>query len=99
MVFAIDSGLLPIVIEFDALDVVSMINFGTNFSSDISLVVGDIRDCLYRVLGGSISFVSRKVNVVAHNLSKYVLSIGEDSFWMESYPPCVKRSIQNDRSF
>ncbi|KAK3188847.1 hypothetical protein Dsin_028408 [Dipteronia sinensis] len=77
MVFAIDSGLLSIVIESGALDVISMINFGTNVSFDISLVVGDIRDCLRHVLGGSISFVSRKANVVAHNLAKYVLSIAQ----------------------
>lgn len=42
LIFAIDSGLLPIKVESDALEVVNLINSGSQIHDEIGLVVGDI---------------------------------------------------------
>ncbi|KAK3190167.1 hypothetical protein Dsin_029728 [Dipteronia sinensis] len=89
-------GLEPIVVESDALGVVQMINSATKVSADIGLIIEDIRDRLQDMSGSRVVFAYRNANVVAHNLSKMALTIVEDLFWMESYPPCVERFVQDD---
>ncbi|KAK1581615.1 hypothetical protein Q3G72_007412 [Acer saccharum] len=89
---AMESGLLPLVIESDAQHVVNLINSDISVSSDIGLVIYDIRDCMRHVRIESILFVPRTVNVVAHNLAKYALLNLGSQFWLDSYPPCVERS-------
>ncbi|KAK3212813.1 hypothetical protein Dsin_017519 [Dipteronia sinensis] len=92
-IFLKNSGLEPIVIESDALGVVQMINSATKVSADIGLIIEDIRDRLHEMSGSRVVFAYRNVNEVAHNLSKMALTIVEDLFWMESYPPCVERFV------
>ncbi|KAK2635038.1 hypothetical protein Ddye_029830 [Dipteronia dyeriana] len=96
--FDLETGLVPCVIESNELEVIKMINSGKNISTDIGLIVFDIRDCFLRPVEGSMGHVSRKTNVVTHNLSKYALAIVEERFWMESYPPCLERPVQEDRT-
>ncbi|KAK1566722.1 hypothetical protein Q3G72_003368 [Acer saccharum] len=96
--FAIDSGLLPIINESDALDVFNLIKYGKAISSDVGLYVLEIRELLLRHVGCVIVFVSRKANAVAHNIDKIGLSIVEDCFWMESYPPSVEQFVHVDCS-
>ncbi|KAK3199569.1 hypothetical protein Dsin_022984 [Dipteronia sinensis] len=83
------------VIETDAL-VVELVNTGCSTSADVDLVIQDIIDCSSNVVVGSISFMPRKANVDARTISRMVLSIEEDLFWMESYPPCVERCNPDD---
>ncbi|KAK3204419.1 hypothetical protein Dsin_018465 [Dipteronia sinensis] len=92
----VESGLLPIVIESNALNVVNLVNSSINVCSDIGLVVRDIKDCIRNGMVDSIFFSPRKANVVAHRLAKHALLLAEDQFWMESYPPCVERVVQTD---
>ncbi|KAI9191352.1 hypothetical protein LWI28_007377 [Acer negundo] len=91
---AVDRGLLSIVVEFDAQSVVNLFNSGTNVSSDIRLIIGDIRDYLRLDGLASISFVPRTGNVVAHNIAKFALLSSKDQFWMDFYPPCLESSDQ-----
>ena len=56
----------------------------------------EIRELLLGHVGCVIVFVSRKANVFAHNIAKIGLSVVEDRYWMESYPPSVERFVQDD---
>ncbi|KAK0576535.1 hypothetical protein LWI29_019192 [Acer saccharum] len=94
--FAIDSGLQLLVVESDALHVVNMVKAEFPVSADLGLLIWDIKDCISSISGVTISYVPRVVNVVAHKLSKFGLSVANDCFWMESFPPCVERSIEDD---
>ena len=35
-------------------------------------------------------------NSVAHGLAKDALMAVEDLYWLEEYPPCVRRAVQLD---
>ncbi|KAK2641549.1 hypothetical protein Ddye_023312 [Dipteronia dyeriana] len=85
LVFTIESGLLPVVVESDTLEVVNMINFGSHIHAEVCLVIGDIREFQNFISSGYLNFISRKANTVAHNLSNEA-----NHFWMESCPPCVE---------
>ncbi|KAK3175495.1 hypothetical protein Dsin_032590 [Dipteronia sinensis] len=61
--FAMESGLMPFVVESNALNVVKFI---------------------------------RKVNSVAHSLAKMALSIDEDMFWLQYFPPCEEMFVLGD---
>ncbi|KAK3206238.1 hypothetical protein Dsin_020284 [Dipteronia sinensis] len=94
--FAIESGLLPVVIKSDMLEVVNNINLGNNFSLDVGSILLDIRDLLQSYASCCVVYVSRKANVVAHNLSKINLSIEEDCHWIETDSPYMERFVRND---
>ncbi|TXG73320.1 hypothetical protein EZV62_001899 [Acer yangbiense] len=83
---AMETCLLPLVVESDAQHVVNLINSDISVSSDIGLIIYDIRDCMRRVGIESISFVPMTTNVVAHNLAKYALLNIGSQLWLESYP-------------
>ncbi|KAK2634259.1 hypothetical protein Ddye_029051 [Dipteronia dyeriana] len=93
LTFAFVTGLLLVLVKSDALEVVNMIKSGKEISAEIGLFVGDIQELLLCNSGCLISYVSKKMNVVAHNISKLALSIDEDCYLLESYPPCVERTI------
>ncbi|KAK1549493.1 hypothetical protein Q3G72_002913 [Acer saccharum] len=71
--FTTNMGILPTVIESDALNVVNLIKLGGHCYADIGLVYKDIGD---RILSGDIfrvEYVPREANVVAHTLAKHCL--------------------------
>ncbi|TXG66806.1 hypothetical protein EZV62_008081 [Acer yangbiense] len=41
----------------------------------------------------SVSHVPRLANNVAHGLAKYALKVVDDLFWIEDYPPCVRKVV------
>ncbi|KAK3230018.1 hypothetical protein Dsin_001899 [Dipteronia sinensis] len=85
--FAIYCGYDHLVIESDALGVVNMINSGTEISTDIGVIIGDIRCLIQNIPDARVKYVSRKANVVAHSLSKLTLTL---------FPPAVERCVQDD---
>ncbi|KAK3193591.1 hypothetical protein Dsin_024901 [Dipteronia sinensis] len=93
---AIDTGLVSAVIESDALGVVNQIKSRGPNASDIGIVVDDIVSRFSVLAGRSVDHVSRKANFVAHTLSRMALTIAEDRYWMEDYPPCVEKFIHED---
>ncbi|KAK3189303.1 hypothetical protein Dsin_028864 [Dipteronia sinensis] len=70
---AVEKGMLPIVIETDALSVVNLIRAGCPISSDIGMMIGDVIARLQNIIGSKVVFVSRTANYVAHILSKMAL--------------------------
>ncbi|KAK0576028.1 hypothetical protein LWI29_027236 [Acer saccharum] len=91
LTFAIDTGLLPVLVESNVLEVVNLINSGKDISAKVGLYVGDIRELLLCNSGCSIGYAFRKENVVTHNISKLALSAVEDC-----YPTCVEQFVQDD---
>ncbi|KAK2642363.1 hypothetical protein Ddye_024126 [Dipteronia dyeriana] len=59
MTFATESGLLPIVVESNALEVVNLINSGNQIHVDIDLVVDDIRQTPTNISGGMVRLFSK----------------------------------------
>ncbi|KAK3193886.1 hypothetical protein Dsin_025196 [Dipteronia sinensis] len=94
--FAIDLGVRPIVIESDALAAVKLIDSGAYSSADIGVIIGEILTKLEGIDGGSVQFVSREANYVAHTLARMGLSISDDVVWLEDYPLCVERMIHGE---
>ncbi|KAK2659729.1 hypothetical protein Ddye_006262, partial [Dipteronia dyeriana] len=79
--FAIDLGLMPVVVESDALGVVKLINSCCPNSVEICFVCKDI---VSRIQYGSVTgshFGPRKANDVTHSLAKMALSIDYDKYW------------------
>ncbi|KAK2642329.1 hypothetical protein Ddye_024092 [Dipteronia dyeriana] len=95
LIIARDSGLLPCVVEFDAL-VVNFINSGVTPLSEVGLVIHDIILFLGNNCDCSISFVPRVANMTAHGLTKFSLSV--DFLWMEDVVPCLASQILKDCS-
>ena len=60
--------------------------------SDMGVIISDIM-LLIKSEPISVSFVSRKVNMVAHNLAKLALSSVKDCFWLEFCPPSMKSLV------
>ncbi|KAK2645600.1 hypothetical protein Ddye_020795 [Dipteronia dyeriana] len=90
LIFAEEFGLLPSVIETDALNVVNMIKHDMLIFADISLEIMDIREHL--------QYATREANEVAHNLFKMTFIVSKDCYWMETCPPCLKRFVQYELS-
>ncbi|KAK3198222.1 hypothetical protein Dsin_021637 [Dipteronia sinensis] len=95
IILAVKTGLVPFVVETDALGVVNLVKAGCSFSNDIGLVINDILAHLREAPGVSLNFVPRKANYVAHSLAKLALESSELRFWMEECPPCVERYVRN----
>ncbi|KAK3194745.1 hypothetical protein Dsin_026055 [Dipteronia sinensis] len=94
--FAIDLGVRPVVIESDALAAVKLIDSGVYTSADIGLIIGEILTKLEGIDGGSVRFVSREANYVAHTPVRMGLSITDEVVWIEDYPLCVERMIASE---
>ncbi|KAK3204140.1 hypothetical protein Dsin_018186 [Dipteronia sinensis] len=96
--FVANTGLLPSILESDALGVVNMINADSVGSTDFSLVILDIKECIRGLRVHLVSFVSRNTNVVAHEIAKLAIVARKDLFWMETYPPSAERFVLTDCS-
>ncbi|KAK0579669.1 hypothetical protein LWI29_029558 [Acer saccharum] len=70
--FARDMGLVPTKVESDALGVVNLIQGKGIPFFNIWIFFSDIKDLLSSVPIVSISFVTRKVIMVAHSLAKWL---------------------------
>ncbi|KAK3205136.1 hypothetical protein Dsin_019182 [Dipteronia sinensis] len=83
------NNILALFKEANVVDPDQLINEGSIISADVGLGLSDILHNLRNVDIRSIQFVSRKANMFAHTLSKLVLSVYHDCFWVEEYPPCI----------
>ncbi|KAK2657606.1 hypothetical protein Ddye_010658 [Dipteronia dyeriana] len=84
----IETSLTSCCIESGAEVVVGWINSKNPLCSKIGVVIDDIHVLLEQVHCGSINFVSRKANQVAHMLAKNGISFVENMFWLEEFLPC-----------
>ncbi|KAL5742337.1 hypothetical protein ACOSP7_029069 [Xanthoceras sorbifolium] len=78
--FALASGLLPAILDYDSLDVVTAIDNPSTYSSEVGLVIIDILEMLGRCPGSKVLHVPRSVNMTAHTLVRFALSLDRDYF-------------------
>jgi ribonuclease HI len=84
-----ESGLLDIILEGDALQVVNEINLAIHFFSKIGHFTDDIRSVLHSLRSFRIIHVKREANSAAHVLAKTAVFYVRDSIWLEETPPPV----------
>ncbi|KAK2643397.1 hypothetical protein Ddye_025160 [Dipteronia dyeriana] len=77
---AIDTGLVFVVIESDALGAVNLIKSRGQNAADIGIVIDDIVSRISSLVGGSVVYASRKANFVAYILSRMAMTNCKGSF-------------------
>ncbi|KAK3229615.1 hypothetical protein Dsin_001496 [Dipteronia sinensis] len=89
---AVEADLLPAVLKSDAKWVVEAINDNRPSYADIGIIIKDIVDVMseYAI---SVSFISRKANMVAHALAKLAFVDDSSFIWKEEFPPCLNSVI------
>ncbi|KAK0606351.1 hypothetical protein LWI29_036812 [Acer saccharum] len=98
ILLAISSGLFPLHIETDSLQVVNLVLEGGHSSADVGPVIDDILKSCSLIPSWTISHVPRKSNLVVHNLAKMSLSAASDCVWLNRCPPCVENFVLFDAS-
>ncbi|KAK2653232.1 hypothetical protein Ddye_013088 [Dipteronia dyeriana] len=90
-------GVLPCVIESDALGVVNLVTVGHPSRSDVGLVIQDVLQILKQFPDCFVVFTPMKTNMAAHDLAKLGLTIDSDLVLLEDFPPCVASIVSGDR--
>jgi ribonuclease HI len=97
LVFSRECGLAPCVLESDAAVAVRWVTEGSHLESANGLILSEIASLVSSLSVISVSHVPRVANTVAYGLAKFALTNDDDLFWMEDFPPCVRREVQLDR--
>ncbi|KAK2633985.1 hypothetical protein Ddye_028777 [Dipteronia dyeriana] len=95
---AYEFGVLNVVLESEAQLVVNWLNNGVSFLSEVDVILNDIYHLLGLVLSSSVCFVPRTANQVAHQLAKMDLSSSIGLYWIEDFPPYVRRLVASECS-
>ncbi|KAL5839914.1 hypothetical protein ACOSQ4_012522 [Xanthoceras sorbifolium] len=96
MQLAIDSGLLPAVVESDSSSVISLINAKNSIFADISSILADIFDLRDSYLFIRFIFALRNLNMVAHQLAKMALVKDVDFVLLEEVSSSLCFLVQED---
>ncbi|KAK2646057.1 hypothetical protein Ddye_021252 [Dipteronia dyeriana] len=96
--FAVDTGLVPCMIESDAQVVINLLISGVPPLSDVGLIIQDNYSFYEKSFSCSFAFAPRKANMATHCLAKYGLSSSVDGYWMEECPPSVVLVVLGDCS-
>ncbi|KAK0602442.1 hypothetical protein LWI29_033421 [Acer saccharum] len=96
LLFSRDCGLGPCHLESDAVVIVKRINEGSHLDSESEGILAEISSRLSNLKVRSVNHVPRLANCVAHGLAKFALKVVDDLFWMEDYPPCVRKAVLLD---
>ncbi|KAL5807743.1 hypothetical protein ACOSQ3_028434 [Xanthoceras sorbifolium] len=78
--FALASSFLPANVETDSIAVATTINNPSIYFSEVGLVIFDIVKLLGQCPGSKVLHVPRSVNMVAHTLARFALSLDRDHF-------------------
>ncbi|XP_018813588.2 uncharacterized protein LOC108985665 [Juglans regia] len=86
-------GISRVLLEGDALNVVNDINSEAKDWSSVGLIIQDIKAELQNLEYGSIQFISRNSNCIAHCLAKDALKLSQESITMEGIPLCIQHML------
>ncbi|KAM1990455.1 hypothetical protein ACFX15_031721 [Malus domestica] len=90
--FAIDLGCISLIVKTNSLNAVQLVQSDGNCLAIDRVFLDRIRD-LIEAHQITVSYVPREANFVAHRLACYSLQCRESSFWVESGPPWLVKSI------
>ncbi|CAH9096841.1 unnamed protein product [Cuscuta europaea] len=79
-------------VEFDALQIIKSISYGT-IDSIAGLLIDDIREISSNFISISFSHVKRSVNRIAHDLPGAAVSLSDRYVWLYSSPSCILASL------
>ncbi|KAK2653644.1 hypothetical protein Ddye_013500 [Dipteronia dyeriana] len=91
-----DLGMVPTVVESDALGVVKLINVMASVISDVGLVLNDISNIIRGADIVSVLFAFKKSNMVAYSFLRMALNVVNDCFWVKDHPLFVGNLIRQD---
>ncbi|KAK3206742.1 hypothetical protein Dsin_020788 [Dipteronia sinensis] len=97
LLFCIDCGLTPCVIESYEASMVKWINDGDRRNSDCGIILSDISAMISNLHGVTVRHVQKRFNNTAQALVKNALGISEDALWMEEYPDCISKEVEADK--
>ncbi|KAK2643350.1 hypothetical protein Ddye_025113 [Dipteronia dyeriana] len=92
--FGYDCGLSLKVIESDEATVVRWIKDGCNLESDIGPILAEISNLRNKMNAVTFHSIHKDANKVANGPSINALEINEDTFWMEEFPPIIKKYVE-----
>ncbi|KAK2661569.1 hypothetical protein Ddye_000143 [Dipteronia dyeriana] len=96
---AMESGLVPVVLESDALEVVNLLQSKIVPNSELGVIIHDISDIVDNSFLCSFHFVHRLANKVAHGLTKLALAHRGEFVWLEDCPLSVEGVLGDISSF
>ncbi|KAL5844772.1 hypothetical protein ACOSQ4_010730 [Xanthoceras sorbifolium] len=92
-----DSGFNRVILDMDASTIVKLVNDATLPLSELGFIIHDIRlffqDKNFLIC---VRHVRRSANRVAHCLTKFALSVGQQLVWLEDFPSCVGDLTSDD---
>ncbi|KAF5458623.1 hypothetical protein F2P56_022640 [Juglans regia] len=86
-------GISRVMLEGDALNVVKDINSEAKDWSSVGLIIQDIKAELQNLEYGSVDYISRNSNCMAHCLAKDALKLSQESITMEGIPLCIQHLL------
>ncbi|KAK0571841.1 hypothetical protein LWI29_022474 [Acer saccharum] len=97
LLFGIDCGLSPQVIELDDKEVVGWINSGSHVDSAFGAILMEIKMLMEDMDGLLVQYVPKLANKAAQGLSEVAFSMLEDMFWLEEFPICICTVIDSEK--
>ncbi|KAK3210858.1 hypothetical protein Dsin_015564 [Dipteronia sinensis] len=94
--FGNDCGLVLNIIEADEATVVSWITNGYNLDSVCGGVLSEISSLKDNLEEVTIRYIRKGANKVAKGLAENALRLGENAYWMEEYPHCIRKEVEAD---
>ncbi|XVF21851.1 hypothetical protein REPUB_Repub12eG0125000 [Reevesia pubescens] len=96
LIFAEEIGCRNIVLEGDALHVVSMLNHSEVDTSYIGNLIFEGRTRLGRLGNHTVTDSRRDANLVAHLLAKSAIASKNDLYWIEEVPDFIQTAVDDD---
>ncbi|KAK3229469.1 hypothetical protein Dsin_001350 [Dipteronia sinensis] len=96
ILFGMDCGLAPHMVEINESVVVNWLSSGSHKDSEYVVILDEIDDPMHS--GDKVVFCSipKKANMPTIALAKEALKISEEAFWMEECPPFINDLVKAD---
>ncbi|XP_023880084.1 uncharacterized protein LOC111992454 [Quercus suber] len=94
--FAIDVGILDLIIEGDNASVMRAVASNFMDGSRLGNVLEDIHCLMSGLRWSSVSCVKRSANTVAHCLARFARNVSNELVWIEDSPQPAREALYND---
>ncbi|XP_042964668.1 uncharacterized protein LOC122298893 [Carya illinoinensis] len=94
--FEVEMGLSLVILEGDAIQVVSMANKAKTDLSLGGLIIAVAKGVLTALRSWSVVHTNREANMAAHILARFGLDLEEDKYTLEEIPSCIQSIVLSD---
>ena len=84
-----DLGFLPLLIESDSVNVISLISGKINSELEIDWLISDIKSFIFKKSAFAIRHIPKSGNSAAHKAAKMALDHAELRTWLQDAPPDI----------